>query len=652
LLQLARAYGIQTSYNDIEGVRRSSSPEAMLLTLRALGAPVESFADVREALQRRDQHAARPGIEPVHVAWDGQLDGLAGNLPAGKISCRFSLETGAALEWRGTPKSTRDWQGNVRSRVALRGPLPLGYHRLEVRAGNQSFESLIIASPRLAHVPERARSWGLFLPLYALLSERSPGVGDYSDLERMARWTGELGGSFFGTLPLLATFLGSPFEPSPYAPVSRLFWSDLFIDVERLPGAAQLPVDIEQEFACLREGDFVDYARSAALQRRLTADAAERFFQAGGESDPAFKAFLQRHPAARDYARFRATVDRREEGWGSWPERMRLGELRPGDFDEAEERYHLFASWAAEDQLTRVAAGSVDGSAALYLDLPLGVHGLGYDTWRMHDLFAHEVSAGSPPDDFFRSGQTWGFPPLHPAAIRADGYRYFIDCLRNHLHLAGALRLDHVMALQRLFWIPRGLDATHGVYVRYPMAEMFAILTLESVRHQAVIIGEDLGTVSREIRSAMKRHRIQRMWVYQFQPLPARGNQLPEIPRSVIASLNTHDLQPFAAYWDALDVAQRRARGTLFRAGRTPGAAAVVEALLEYIAASPARILLVNLEDLWLETRPQNVPGTTTEQPNWRRRARYMLEQIQNHPDVLRTLSTIAERRDPTNDHG
>jgi 4-alpha-glucanotransferase len=529
----------------------------------------------------------------------------------------------------------------------------LGYHRLEVRAGNQSFESLIIAAPRLAYVPERSRSWGVFLPLYALLSERSPGVGDYTDLERIARWTGELGGSFFGTLPLLATFLGSPFEPSPYSPVTRLFWSDLFIDIMRLPGraAVELPAEIEREFACLREGDFVDYPRVAALRRRLAADAATNFFRAGGESDTGFKAFLQRHPAARDYARFRATVDRREEGWPAWPERLRLGELRPGDFDEADERYHLYAAWVAEYQMARVAAGRADGAAALYLDLPLGVHAEGYDTWRMHDLFAHDVSAGSPPDDFFRNGQTWGFPPLHPAAIRADGYRYFIDCLRNHLHLAGALRLDHVMAQQRLFWIPRGLDATQGLYVRYPLEEMFAILTLESVRYQAVIIGEDLGTVSREIRSAMKRHGIQRMWVYQFQSLPAR-NQLPEVPHPVIASLNTHDMQPFAAYWDALDVAHRRALGARIHVGRTPSAADMVEPLLEYISASRARILLVNLEDLWLETRPQNVPGTTTEQPNWRRRARYTLEQIQDHPDVLRALSTIAERRDSTNDHG
>ncbi len=688
LQQLARRHGIQTSFFDVDRVRRMAAPESLLLTLRALGVPVARLVDVPSALRRQEELQARPGLEPVHVAWNGQLDSLEGRLPEGSMFCQLVLEGGDRIEWKSLTERTHAHDGRVFTRLSLREPLPLGYHRLEVRAGGQVFETLVIASPWHAYLPEQRRSWGVFLPLYALRSDRRKCLSDYTDLERFARWTGELGGSYLGTLPLLATFLASPFEPSPYAPISRLFWNDLFIDTARLPGVERNPEseEIEREAGRCREGDLVDYARMASLQRKLIGAAAQRFFNVGGDRDPGFRTFLDHHPAARDYARFRANCDARRQGWSLWPERMRHGDLHPGDFDETAERYHLFAAWVAEDQLARSTASELRASAALYLDLPLGVHRDGYDTWRMHDLFAHDIFAGAPPDAFFRNGQNWGFPPLHPIALRADGYRYFIDCLRNHLRHAGALRIDHVMGLQRLFWIPQGLEPAQGVYVRYRLDEMLAILTLESMRHQALIIGEDLGTVSREMRSAMSRHRIQRMWVLQFEASPDRRVPLPPVPRSVVASLNTHDMPTFAAYWDALDLNDRRQLGHLSDpqaanestrrerlrrrivqqlrpragSGRTDDASAngeipasaIIGPLLKHLAASPARILLVNLEDLWLEPRAQNVPGTSTERPNWRRQARYTLEGIQNDPQVRQALAMIAKRRNHRGDHG
>lgn len=277
-------------------------------------------------------------------------------------------------------------------------------------------------------------------------------------------------------------------------------------------------------------------------------------------------------------------------------------------------------------------AWSQQRAADLYLDLPLGIHHDGFDSWRWPELFATGVSAGAPPDTFFPGGQDWGFTPLAPSALRASGYRYFRDCLRHHARHAGALRLDHVMALERLFWIPHGFGPDQGVYVRYPLDEMIAVLTLESVRWQTAIIGEDLGTVSRRIRATMGRHDLHRMFVLQFEATPGDEPRRPDVPRSAVASLNTHDMPAFATYWRERETPERMPAKT------------ALERALEGLAASNARFVIVNLEDLWLETRPQNVPGSPSEH-NWLRRARLTLDEMRSDPDIRRQLEQIAAAR-------
>lgn len=675
--RLALAHGIQTAYYDVDRVRRHASPEALTAVLRALGVPIARLEDALDAQRLHDDAAAAARIAPVHVAWEGELPPLrlSGGRAFDRLSCRLVAEDGTSHEWRGRPKRARAAGPQTGWRTGLPRRLPLGYHRLEVRSGREVLHTRIIAAPRRAFLPPDRRMWGVFLPLYALRGAHDHGVGDYADLAELARWTGDLGGHFVGTLPLLAAFLSSPFEPSPYAPASRLFWNDLFIDPHRLP--ADDSGHAHTRPAAARTGDLVDYRAVAARKRAIIAAAAQRFFRAPARARSELRAFLDGHPHARDYARFRAVCDARAEGWPAWPDRLRERDIREGDFDLADYHYHLYAAWVADRQLANLAVARQDGAAALYLDLPIGVHRDGYDTWRMPHLFALDVSAGAPPDTFFRTGQDWGFPPLNPEALRADGHEYFIACVRHHLRHAGALRLDHVMALQRLFWIPRGFEPAQGVYVRYPLDELFGVLTLESVRHHAIIIGEDLGTVSREIRSAMNRHRVQRMFVLQFEAAPDRPAAVPDPPSAVIASLNTHDMPTFAAYWDALDVDDRRDLGLLTdeearreradrarlrarvaRQLRAPPvgaddapAPAVLVLLLERLAASDARILLINLEDLWLETRPQNVPGTSAERPNWRRRALWDLARIRRSREVIDMLERIARLRDHTEDH-
>jgi 4-alpha-glucanotransferase len=350
--------------------------------------------------------------------------------------------------------------------------------------------------------------------------------------------------------------------------------------------------------------------------------------------------------------------------WPEWPGDLRDGRLDPDPRDEAAFRYHLYVQRAFEAQLADLV-----GAERLYLDLPLGTHPHGYDVWRFRDAFASGLVAGAPPDAFFAGGQSWGFPPLHPARTREDGHAYLRRSLAHAMRWAGMVRLDHVMSLHRMYCVPDGHDATDGVYVRYPAEELYAMLCLESHRWKCEVVGEDLGTVPPEVHESMKRHRLRRMYVAPFELEDADGNaprlRTPD-PLSV-ASLGTHDLPPFASFWSGDDIARREASGQLGTAGaaqervsrarwraaleqvlglepREDTIDALRAALLE-LAASPARHLLINVEDLWLETEPQNVPGTSGDR-NWTLKARHALEGWARVPRLAETLTEVLRARD------
>ncbi len=332
-------------------------------------------------------------------------------------------------------------------------------------------------------------------------------------------------------------------------------------------------------------------------------------------------------------------------------------------------KYHLWAQATADEQIG--AAGS--GQAGLYLDLPVGSHPGGFDTWRWPELFAGGIAVGAPPDTLFAGGQNWDFRPLVPERSRAEGHAHFAACLRHHLRHASVLRIDHVMALHRLYWIPAGMPPTEGVYVRYPHEEFHATVCLEASRAGVPIVGEDLGTVPPEVREALAEHGMLRSFVGQFAVRLDEGAPFGEIPADAIASLNTHDTPTFAGFWHERDLdvfaeigcldadaiaamratraAMRRelpallaARGLLDRAdGAHLGD--VLRAVHRALAESPARLLMVNLEDLWLEERPQNVPGTGFERPNWRRPLALSIDQIERDPALARALGEIAAWR-------
>lgn len=691
LHQLARLYGVQTAYYDVSHHRRQASIEALLAVLQSLGAPVTTIQDVPSAWREQRQALWQQPVEPVTVAWDGGPSIIRIRLPSATseatLTGRLILETGEQQNWEWCGADlpvveTAEVEGvqYVVKQLLLPDRLAWGYHRLTLELPGRCEQSLIIAAPSKAYTPPQDRAWGVFLPLYALHTQQSWGGGDFSDLEALMTWSTGMGGSVVATLPFLATFLDDVFEPCPYLPASRLLWNEFYLDIA---GVAELPkcpsaqallasTSLRDDIKVLRNSSLVDYRSQIALKRRVLTELCSCFLAEASDRTEAFWQFAEANPVVKDYARFRATGDKQRTAWPSWPQPLRDGVLTEGDYHEENRRYHLYVQWLAYQQIHTLSEKARQKGLQLYLDLPLGIHPHGYDVWRERAIFALDVSAGAPPDAVFTQGQNWGFPPLHPEKIRQQGYRYIIDYMRHHLKPASILRIDHVMGLHRLFWIPDGLEASQGVYVRYRSEELYAILALESHRHNSIIVGEDLGTVPPEVRPAMARHGLNRMYVVQYELASNTPKALGPVGSNCVASLNTHDMPPFAAFWRGLDIKDRLDIGLLDQAGareerktrqttrealvaflRDRGwlkklaidTGAILSACLAFLSASRARLVLVNLEDLWLETQPQNVPGTREEYFNWRHKARYSLEALCQMPSVVDTLHLVNRLR-------
>ena len=677
LRELARLYGVQESYANVFGTRVRAGVESTIAVLRAMGAPVASLRDATAALHARKEELARRPLEPVIVAWDGRLPFAEVHVPVsndGEIRFALTPDNEEPDRWRSaipTPTGAPE-AGFAPARLGLRERLPTGRHHLWVETDDGPVHALVLSAPRRCPQPD-GRWWGLFAPLYSLRSDGDWGVGSFSDLARFRGWIGDLGGSVAATLPLFAQFLDEPMvEPSPYSPASRLFWNETYIDVAKAPGLDGCPEarealddpSFEEQLARLRKNDLTDHPAVAAAKRRVLDPLAQRTF--AGTLPPALREFAA-DPRAADYARFRAEVERRGAWWGAWPRAEREGSLPGSALEDDRARYHLFVQWLATEQLSE-AAGRARATGGLMLDLPIGVNGAGYDVWRERGSFAPDVAAGAPPDAFWSQGQDWGAPPPHPHGARLAGYRYHDEVFRTLFRYAAVARIDHVIGLHRLYWVPRGASAKDGVYVRYRAQEWYALLSIAANDAQVVVAGEDLGTVPGYVRPAMKAHGLLRTYVAQRE---AGDAGLPEPPAESVAALNTHDMPTWAGFWRGTDVplreelglidheqaerileARRGVRGALPASlpglpadpdGEDPRAS--LEASLERLATSRAAIVMASLGDLLLEADPQNVPGTGPERLNWRRRYPWTLEEIQRRPDISSTLERIDRSR-------
>ncbi|MBI2059507.1 MAG: 4-alpha-glucanotransferase [Nitrospirae bacterium] len=600
LRRLAELHGVQTTYYTIEGQRRDAKPEVLLAILKALGAPIQRLEDAPDALHRLLDAAQHPPSAPSSSRGEGMV-----------AAPFMGASSDAGMKPAPTPSPSKG-EG-------------------EGGGGGETLQPLKAWSPGSGE-----RRWGVFVPLYSLRSSRNWGVGDFTDIENLVDWVGGLGGGIVGTLPLLATFLDDPFAACPYTPVSRMFWNELFIDVEGIPELADTPeasslassADFRSEIREQREIQLVDYRGVMQLKRRVLERLADSISSRPGGRLDAFLAFRSEHPRLNDYARFRAVGERSQQPWRTWPEPARNGTLTPGDSDPRAEQYHAYVQWIAHEQLTSLARRARMKNVLLYLDFPLGVHPDGYDAWRFSEMFVEGVSVGAPPDPFFSKGQRWGFAPLHPQRLLDSGNRLWSDSIRHHMGCAGILRIDHVMGLHRQFWIPDGFEAMDGVYVRYPKSDLYDALCRESLAHETIVVGEDLGTVPEELRPALHERGILRLFILSFEQDLTGGRPLPTPPFDSVAGLNTHDIPPFAALW-----------------GDRPNRSEALRRCHDHLAGGPAFATLVNLEDLWFETEPQNRPGTTDEFPNWRRKARKTFEEFSSDGSIMLALKRVDRLR-------
>lgn len=696
LHKLARSYGVQTAYYGMAHRRQQASAESLLAVLQALGAPVETFNEVASAWRHRQQQLWQRVLEPVTVAWDGEPVVIEVRLPSwgmdALLAGHLTLESGEMrnYEWPTADlpvKTNAEIEGlrYVVKEFPLPDRLPWGYHWLTLEISGLFARTLIIVAPVKAgtiHTGLGNRAWGIFAPLYGLKTEASWGSGDFTSMEAIIKWVAQLGGHVVATLPLLATFYDRPFEPSPYAPVSRLLWNEFYLDIARVPELQECPAaqaflassSFQTEVEALRRSPLVDYRRQMALKRQVLEELCRCLFDKHSERQDALHRFEEMNPLVAEYARFRATLERQGRPCQTWPERLRKGNIEDGDYDEKSRRYHLYVQWLTRQQVLGCFERAQQKGVQLYLDLPLGVHPDGYDVWRNGSTFALNVSVGAPPDAVFTNGQNWGFPPQHPDEVRTQGYGYTIAYLRHHLRHAGILRIDHVMGLHRLYWIPAGMPSSKGVYVRYKAEETYAILALESQRHGCILVGEDLGTVPPEVRPAMNRHGLHRMYVLHYELKSDKRRAFRRVAAHYVASINTHDMPPFAALWRGLDIEGRQELGLLDKASakrewqarhaiqkalvdflkdkgwiKEPAMDdyAVLKACLAFMSASRARIVLVNLEDLWLETQPQNIPSTTESYPNWQHKLRYTFEEFCQMPHIANILQEVNRLRKP-----
>jgi 4-alpha-glucanotransferase len=687
LRRLAEALGITTAYWDTQGNLHEAGVDALIAVLASLGLPVEHperLDDLRRSVENRSVRF----LPPVVVHWFGTASvdvDLCLPASASPSVLAYEVRTEAGDTHRGEVpiesvsevdrRSASGTEHTVRRlSVSIPEGLPIGYHGLSVFHGPHRHDATLIVAPVQVPQPGFAeRTWGVLAPLYALRTPESigPHVGH---LARLGEWIDAEGGRIVATLPVLATYLDEPCDFSPYTPVSQRFWNELYLDVEATPELASSALararlaDPVRRAVVRRLADAArfDHRQQYEVVRPVLEALADTFFAAPASTRTAFDRWLAEHPSAAAYARFRAACDQTRTGWHAWGSGP--GRLPEGvDTDGEDARFHQYVQWTMHRQLTGVAAELSARDQRLYLDLPVGTHGDGFDTWSAPELFAWGCGVGAPPDDFFGDGQNWGFPPVNPFAGREQGHRHLAACLRHHMSVAGVLRLDHVMGFERLYWVPDGAHARDGVYVRYPRDELFAVLGVEASRSGCRVVGEDLGTVPDEVRHALGRHGLLGMYVSQFR-LPGPGEPMPLPTDHQVAGIDTHDTPTLRGWLDGLDIGIRHGmgllddaeteaahhqrgqdiaqlRGALSEAGHLRDGDDVLVGLLRALGASPAPSVLVEVDDLLDETEPQNVPGTALDRPNWVHKLRLSIPELEDDPEVRATLEALQAAR-------
>ena len=732
--RLCAQNGIIEAYYDIRGVHHVASVEARCTLLNALGFQADSDAAVHTSLQQMQRRRWQEMVAPVTVYRENSHgQGIVLNLDEDQLN--------QPLQWLIRSENSESFQGrwelsaaqaeetielNGRRLARLRAMLPPdlgpGYHRLELQQDGVTVEALLVVAPGTCYLPDiiqaGGKPWGISLQLYALRSRRNWGIGDFSDLQSAIRILAPLGIDSIGLNPLHALFSHLPENASPYSPSSRDFINHLYLDIESIEEfhsseAALQRVNcdsFQNRLQALRDSPRVDYSGVCSAKLEVLKLCYQQFQQQADDQSARTRGFREFQANGSDalyrFALFEALQshfhhqDSRIQTWQQWPQDYQTPDsntvARWAAAHQGAIEFHQYLQWQAELQLSAVQqdCAELGMQIGLYNDLAVGNERFSSQCWAAPAQYALDTGIGAPPDDFSPAGQSWGLPPLIPHQLRADAYKSFIHSLRANMQHAGALRIDHVMGLMRLYWVPARHAADQGTYVSYPFDDLLGIVALESHRNQCLVIGEDLGTVPNEVRHALWVNNILSYRILMFEKNWDNGSfRLPaDYPSLALCASGSHDLPTLRGFWSEADLdlrdelnlypndemseqqreLRRRDRAEILAAlsrenlidsassyqdGSTtetdlnPLSKEMFVAVQRYLARSEACLMMVQLEDILGQTQQINVPGTIEEYPNWRHKIPLDLEDWRSLGNIEEFAATISHERSRSTQH-
>jgi len=716
--RLARLRGIGDAYHDYRGELKYFSIETKQALLRAMGCSIDAPADLERELRRLE--AARevkflPQLAATHTSRIGIDINVAAREFGSMLIWNVNFEDGSRRDGAISTADCREiWRGEVggswitRRHFELPLDLPPGYHEFEAKiAGAAVGRCLFVVAPPQCFEPAAIlagrRLWGIAVQLYTLRSRGNWGIGDFGDLQTLIRWVASRGAGFVGLNPLHALAPADPDRSSPYSASSRHFLNVLYIAVPQVPEfqectAAQARLaeqGVGERLRELRGLEWVDYRGVAELKFEILAllyrEFRERHLAQGTERARHFRAFvaeggdlLQMHALFDALDRYFRSSAGTASGWTNWPEEFKdvhgsaAAQFAAAHPEEVE--FFAYLQWLAHEQLrgAQALARELGMPVGLYGDYAVGANPSGSETWADRSSYCMDAEIGAPPDPLALKGQGWGIPPQDPLQMQAQRLQGFVRLIRNNMRYYGALRLDHVMALFRQWWVPAGFSPTEGAYVHYPLEQLLTVLSLESSRSACLVVGEDLGVVPDEIRRALPEFGLYHYKVLLFEKLDGRFRRPDEYIRRALATATTHDLPTLRSYWEGRDIELRqglhlypsmevegevirereRDRTLLLEALEAVGlrpvqpatpqdafTAELAHAMHLYLARSATALVAVQIEDLLGETLPVNVPGTDQEYPNWQRRVSVDVEDLAEHADIAARLEEIRAAR-------
>lgn len=681
---LANLVGIEMSYQNTDDETVHAKPEIILEVVKELLSfditknPDEE--EVFELCNKIKKIKYQKKLEPIYATHTKDVN-LTFFVPEEVIHERFRI---TVISEKGDEHIYEDVITNIEivtahtvgsekfleCNVKLPFHLPHGYHKLFLNIKDDEAEALIIKAPSKCFHLQEKKAWGAFVPLYALHSKESQGIGDFRDLADLGQYLHSHGANVVSTLPLLSCSYEEPlYTISPYSALSRLFWNEIFIDLKQIPELQSETISYEDK----ENTEFINYPSVWKYKKKMLKKAFKIFIKS--ESNVALlRQQIEQRPLLGAYGKFRHQLETSNQKWHEWSHPIDLAELQNEDL------FYTYIQWIASEQIGNATLQLGKGKKGLYADIPIGSHPDGFDCWYYKDIFTEHLNVGAPPDSIFVKGQNWGFWSIHHEKLRESGYQYLIEVIRHHCQFASFIRIDHILGFHRSYLIPRGREASEGVYIRRPWNELYGILAIESHRNQCAVIGEALGTVPPEVIPCMNEYGIYHLWVLQYEIEGQATKKLPSLSKKINlqAALchNTHDMPPLAAFFQGQDIELKKELGFIDQAqvekeqterknklqvlwktledkqfiGPSPTLSlkAFFFGTTKLMAQSRAPILILNLEDIWAEERSQNVPGTLPEQGNWQRKIKYDLEEIKRSQKCHHIFNLIQKSRHGT----